>query len=322
MRIMAVGLGNWAAPEVGRKNLNKRAPARLFKPDVATQPPLRLMQKIVTVSEMRSLTAQFKRQGKTIALVATQGALHGGQEALMHAAAERADVVVVSIFVNPLQFGPSEVLANYPRSLEADLQQCETCGVDVVFVPSAEEMYPRGFSSFISEETISKSLCGISRPVHFRGVTTLMGKLLNLVRPDYAFFGQKTAQRAAVVRKMAGDLLFDTEVVVVPTVREPDGLAASVSNRLLSSIQRREALAIHEALECAKGMVDSGVRNPDRLIAEATHVLGRHLRVRVIYVTMVDPITLEPMREVVPGQTLLAIAAWIDEVRLIDNVLL
>jgi pantoate--beta-alanine ligase len=280
------------------------------------------MQKIATVSEMRSRTAELKAQGKTIALVATQGALHGGQEALMRAAAARADVVVVSIFVNPLQFGPSEVLANYPRSLDADLQQCEACGVGVVFVPSTEEMYSRGYSTYITEETISKSLCGISRPVHFRGVTTLMGKLLNLVRPDYIFFGQKTVQRAAVVRKMAGDLHFDAEIVVVPTVREADGLAASVSNRLLSTVQRREAQGIHEALECAKGMVDGGVRNPDRLIAEATHVLSRHLRVRVIYVTMVDPVTLEPVREVVPGRTLLAIAAWVDEVRLIDNIML
>lgn len=280
------------------------------------------MQKIATVSEMRSLAAQFNAQGKKIALVATQGALHTGQEALIRAAAQRAEVVVVSIFVNPLQFGPNEVIAKYPRSLEGDLALCEACGADVIFAPSLEEMYPRGYSTYVAEDITSKPLCGISRPTHFRGVTTMMANLLNLIRPDCVFYGQKTAQRAAVVKKMTVDLHFDVEILVVPTVRESDGLAAGVHNRDFTSSQRTEALALYRALQRAKEMADAGVKSPDRLIAEATHILSQHRRVRVIYVTLVDRETMEPQREVVAGRSMLAIAAWVDEVRLIDNIVL
>jgi pantoate--beta-alanine ligase len=280
------------------------------------------MQKITTVSEMRSVAAELKAHGKSIALVATQGALHSGQEALIRAAAQKADVVVVSIFVNPLQFGPNEVIANYPRSFEADLELCAACGAHIVFAPSAEEMYPRSFATYVIEESAAKPLCGISRPTHFRGVTTMMAKLLNLIRPDCAFYGQKTAQRAAVVRKMAADLHFPVEIVIVPTVREADGLAAGVRNRDFTASQRSSALALHQALTRAKEMADSGVKSPDRLIAEATHILRQHRRVRAIYVTIVDSTTLEPMREVAPGRSMLAIAAWVDEVRLVDNVVL
>jgi len=280
------------------------------------------MQKIATVSEMRSLAAQLEAQGKTVALVATQGALHAGQEALIRAAAQRADVVVVSIFVNPLQFGPNEPIAHYPRRFEADLALCEAAGAHVVFAPALEEIYPRGYSTYVTEDVTSRVLCGPSRPTHFRGVTTVMAKLFNIVRPDFAFFGQKAVQQAAVVRKMAADLHFDVEVVVVPTVREADGLAAGVRNADFTVSQRQEALALHTALKRAKEMVDAGVRNPDRLIAEATHVLGQRRRVRVIYVAIVDSATMETMRDIVPGRTMLAIAAWVDEVRLIDNMVL
>lgn len=280
------------------------------------------MQKIDSVSEMRTLAAQTKAAGKTIALVATQGALHAGQEALIRAAAQRADVVVVSIFVNALQFPPNEITANYPRSIEADLALCERCGAHVVFAPKAEEIYPRGFSTYVTEETTSKMLCGPSRPTHFRGVTTLMVKLFNIVQPNFAYFGQKAVQRAAVVRKMVADLHFDVEVIVVPTVREPDGLAAGVRNREFTTNQRQDALAFHRALTRAKEMVDAGLRNPDRLIAEATHILSQHRRIRIIYIAIVDAGTMEPVREVAPGKTMLAIAAWVDEIRLIDNIVL
>lgn len=277
------------------------------------------MQKIETVSEMRSIAAQLKAEGKTIALVATQGALHTGQEALIRAAAERADVVVVSIFVNALQFPANEIPANYPRSLEADLALCERCGAAIVFAPAAEEIYPKGFSSYVTEEVTSRMLCGPSRPTHFRGVTTLMAKLFNVIRPQLAYFGQKSVQRAAVVRKMAADLHFEVEVVVVPTVRDADGLAAGVRNGEFTASQRQEALAIYAALKRAHEMVEAGVRSPDRLVAEATHILGQRRRVRVIYISVVDTTTMEPVREVVPGQAMLAIAAWVDEIRLIDN---
>lgn len=280
------------------------------------------MKKIESLSEMRSAAAQWRAQGKTIALVPTMGALHGGQEALIRAAVQKAGVVVVSLFVNPLQFGPNETVANYPRSMAEDLQLCETCGAHVVFAPSVAEMYPAGYSTYVTEERIAKSLCGLSRPAHFRGVTTMMANFFNLIHPHYAFFGQKTAQRAAVVRKMAADLHFDVEIVVVPTVREVDGLATGVSNRAFTASQRAEALALSKALRKVKEMTDTGVRNPDRLIAEATHILSQHRRVRIIYISVVDTVTLEPVREAVAGKSMLAIAAWVDEVRLIDNILL
>jgi pantoate--beta-alanine ligase len=280
------------------------------------------MQKLETIAAMRSFAIALSLEGKTIALVPTQGALHAGQEALIRAAAAHADAVVVSLFVNPLQFPANEAAASYPRSLEADLELCAAAGAAAVFMPSAEEIYPKGFSSFVSEEGISRFLCGPSRPTHFRGVTTLMAKLINIIRPDYVYFGGKTAQRAAVVKKMISDLEFGVEVIVVPTVREPDGLAAGVRNREFTSTMRQEALAIHAALKRAQEMAAAGVRSPDRLIAEATHILGDRRRIRVIYVTIVDSATMETAREVVPGQSMMAIAVWIDEVRLIDNAVL
>ena len=268
---------------------------------------------------MRSVAADLRAQGKTIALVATQGALHAGQEALIRAAVQSAQVVIVSIFVNPLQFGPNEVMANYPRSLAEDVALCQRCGAHSVFAPTAEDIYPRGYSTFVTEDSTGKPLDGVSRPNHFRGVATVMAKLLTIVRPTQAFFGQKTAQRAAVVRKMAADLCFDVEIVVVPTVREADGLAAGVRNKEMTASQRQESLALSKALFKAKEMFAAGTRSPDRLIAEATHILGQHRRVRIIYVSIVNCVSMESAREVESGKTMLVIAAWVDELRMVDN---
>jgi pantoate--beta-alanine ligase len=280
------------------------------------------MQKIESVQEMRSLAAQFRQAGRTIALVQTSGALHAGHAALIAVAEARADVVVVSIFPNPLAFGSSENFAAFPRRPDGDVRLCQELQVDVAFIPPLEEMYPRGFSTYVTEEAISKPLCGISRPTHFRGITTGFAKLLNIIRPDIVVMGQRDAQQAAVVRKMITDLFFGAEVIVVPTVRESDGLAVTVRNQELTSGQRQEALAIYAALVKAKDMVAQGVRSTDRIIAEATHLLGERRRIRTIYVSMVDPATMEPVKELVPGATLFAIAAWVDEVRMIDNILL
>lgn len=280
------------------------------------------MQIIDSVQEMRSVAAQFKQTGKTVALVSTSGALHAGHAALIATAEARADVVVVTAFVNPLAFGSSENLGSYPRRPESDAKFCEELQVDVLFTPSADEMFPRGFSTYVTEEIISKPLCGISRPTYFRGVTTGLAKLLNIIRPDVVVTGQRDAQQAAVVRKMIEDLCFGIEVVVTPIVRESDGLAVTVRNRELSAGQRQEALAIYGALVQSQEMVAQGVRSTDRVIAEVTHLLGERRRIRMIYVSMVDPVSMDPVREIVPGKTLLAIAAWIDEVRLIDNVML
>jgi len=307
--------GRW----IEAKNLNKRGGTSLFKPDVSPNryTPMKIIE---SVTEMAAEVAAWRAAGKTLALVPTMGALHAGQAAMICAAKARADMVVVSIFLNPLQFGPNERFEQYPRTPLEDLALCEASGADVVFSPKQDVLLPRGYATFVSEEATSKPLCGASRPGHFRAVTTVMAKLFNIVRPHAVFFGQKTVQRAAVVRRMAEELNFPVEIVVVPTVREADGLAAGVRNREFTSSQRQEALALSKALKRAKEMADSGVRSPDRLIAEATHIMGQHRRVRVIYVAIVDTQTMETLREVVPGRSLLAISAWIDEVRLIDNV--
>lgn len=280
------------------------------------------MIKIDSVSEMRSAAAEYKRNGQTIALAITSGALHPGHAAVIAEARARAQIVVVTLFANPLAFGPSENFARYPRTPDRDLKLCADLGVDVVFAPSVEEMYPRGFSTYVTEEAVSRPLCGVSRPTHFRGVTTGTAKLLNIIRPDILAMGQRDAQQVAVVRKMIADLCFEAEVVVAPIVREADGLVLGVRNNDLTSGQRQETSAIYPALKRAQEMSGQGVRSTDRIIAEVTHLLGERRRIRVIYVAIVDPATMEPMREVVPGRSLLSIAVWIDELRFIDNALL
>ena len=281
------------------------------------------MQTITSVLEMQTLAEDLRSKGQIIGLVPTMGALHAGHVSLIKLAAEQADTVVVSIFVNPTQFGPSEDFSKYPRSLEADVAACEAAGADIVFAPTAEEIYPKGYSTFVVEEFIAKPLEGVSRPVHFRGVTTVVAKLFNIVRPDLAVFGQKDAQQVAVIKKMVEDLHFTVDVVVAPTLREPDGLAMSSRNRYLTATQRIEALVIHRALRKAIEMVASGERRVDRLIAEATHLIGLHRRVRVIYVSIVDRTTMVAVKgEITSGKAVMAIAAWVDEVRLIDNEVL
>ncbi len=280
------------------------------------------MQIITSVTEMQTLTEDLRSKGQIIGLVPTMGALHAGHLSLIRVASEQADTVVVSIFVNPTQFGPNEDFAKYPRELEQDIKGCEEAGADVIFTPSNDEMYPKGYSTYVTEEYVGKPLEGVTRPTHFRGVTTIVAKLFNIVRPDLAVFGQKDAQQVAVIKKMVQDLNFTVNVIVAPTLREPEGLAMSSRNRYLSTAQRLESFAISQALNKAVEMVASGERRSDRLIAEATHILSQKRRVRVIYVAVVDRHTMEPMRDVVTGVSMMTIAAWIDETRLIDNAVL
>lgn len=280
------------------------------------------MERIESVHQMQSLAISLRAQGKQIALIPTQGALHPGHRSLIEAARSQADLVVVSSFVNPVQFAANEGFDKYPRDAEADASLCSEAGVDVLFTPSQADMYPKGYSTFVTEEALSKGLCGISRPAHFRGVTTILSKLLNIVRPDMVVFGQKNAQQAAVARKMIADLNFPVQVLVQPTVREPDGLPFGSRNRLLSPGQREDAGVLFRALQRGKELVDTGVRNVDRVVAEATHILSQRRRVRVIYVAIVDRESMEPERQIVPGRSMLAIAVWVDELRLIDNIVL
>jgi pantoate--beta-alanine ligase len=281
------------------------------------------MQIITSIFEMQTLAEDLRSKGQIIGLVPTMGALHDGHVSLIKLAGEQADTVVVSIFVNPTQFGPSEDFSKYPRSLEADVAACEAAGADIVFTPTAEEIYPKGYSTFIVEEHIAKPLEGVSRPAHFRGVTTVVAKLFNLVRPDLAVFGQKDAQQVAVIKKMVTDLHFTVNIVVAPTLREADGLALSSRNRYLSATQRVEALVIYRALRKAVEMVAAGEKRVDRLIAEATHLIAQHRRARLIFVSVVDRDSMEAVRgEITPGRVVMAIAIWVDEVRLIDNEIL
>jgi len=278
------------------------------------------MQIIPTINEMQALAISLRTQGKLIALVPTMGALHEGHLRLIDVAKQKADVVIVTIFVNPAQFGPNEDFAKYPRTLEADTAACEKRGADLVFAPKTTEIYPPGYSTYVSEERLSKGLCGISRPGHFRGVCTVVNLLFNITRPDFAVFGQKDAQQVAVIKKMVTDLWLPVEVVVAPTVREADGLAMSSRNQYLSGDQRQEATKIYKALREGKRLVDEGIRSPDRVLAEITHVLAQSRKIRLIYVAMVDRDTFVPVREVLPGKSLIVVAVWVNDIRLIDNL--
>lgn len=278
------------------------------------------MQKHDKIVAMLDAVRALKADGKRIACVPTLGALHAGHASLIRLAREKADVVVVSVFVNPLQFGPSEDFAKYPRTPSSDAALCEKEKVDLLFTPSVEEMFPRGFSTYLHEELVSKPLCGIARPALFRGVLTGWLKLFNIVRPDVLVMGEKDAQQVAVVRKAAADLLLPIEIVTGPVVRDVDGLAVSARNNYLTPTQREEALAVYAALRKAKEMVESGVKSTDRLVAEVTHLIAAKRRLRVVYISIVDRNTMEQLREITPGQCLLAISYWVDEVRLTDNM--
>jgi len=278
------------------------------------------MQKIETVSAMREAAAALRAGGRKIAFLPTLGALHAGHASLIRLAREDGSAVVVSAFVNPLQFGPSEDLAKYPRTAAGDLLLAEKEGVDVLFAPTAEEMFPKGFSSLLLEEAVSKPLCGVARPVLFRGTLTCWLKLFNIVQPDVLVMGEKDMQLVAVVKKAAADLLLPFKILTGPVVRDADGMTVSARNNYLTPSQREEALAVVRALRKAKEMVDSGVRSSDRLVAEATHIIAAKRRLRVIYISVVDPRTMEPIREIVPGECLMAISYWVDEVRLKDNM--
>ncbi len=280
------------------------------------------MQTHDTVSAMQQLARETHAAGKTLGFVPTMGALHQGHLDLIKLAATKADVVVVSIFVNPTQFGPNEDFDRYPRALEADLELCEGAGAHHVFLPTKDTIYPEGYSTYIEEQSVAAPLEGESRPAFFRGVTTVVAKLFNIVQPDIAVFGQKDAQQLAVVRKMVTDLHIPVEIVAGPTTRDTDGLALSSRNAYLTNSQREGARAIPQTLEKIKAMVDAGERRAERLVAETTHLLADERRIRVIYVAVVDPTTMKKQTDVEPGNSLLAVAAWLDQTRLIDNTLL
>ena len=253
--------------------------------------------------------------------IPTMGALHEGHLSLVRAARAKCDVVAVSIFVNPLQFGPSEDLAKYPRTFEHDRELLEKEAVDILFVPTPEEMYPAGAVTYVTVEGLSEKLCGKSRPGHFRGVTTVVAKLFHIVEPDVAFFGQKDAAQATIIRRMVQDLNLPVEIAVCPIVREPDGLAMSSRNAYLNPQERKSALALNRALSEVKSRFDQGERNASGLITVGKQTLTRELGVRLDYFEIVDPVTFDPMPELT-STVLVALAALVGNTRLIDNILL
>jgi pantoate--beta-alanine ligase len=273
-----------------------------------------------TIAETRNACERLRTAGRTLGLVPTMGALHQGHLSLVRAAQASCDAVAVSIFVNPTQFGPKEDFAGYPRSLEQDCRTLEAAGIDLVFAPSAAEMYPNGANTFVEVAGLSERLDGASRPGHFRGVATVVAKLLHIFAPERAFFGQKDAAQIAVLRKMVRDLQFPVQLDVCPTVREPDGLALSSRNRNLSDEQRRQALVLYRALLYVQQQVHGGESDSSKLIAGALSIIQEEPAVRVDYFSVVDPETLEDVPDVRPGGALVAIAAIVGATRLIDNL--
>jgi len=274
-----------------------------------------------TIEEMRSASSATRREGKRFGFVPTMGALHEGHLSLVRAAKATSDVVAVSIFVNPLQFAPTEDLAKYPRSFERDRELLEKEAVNILFAPQTEEMYPKGAVTYVTVEGLSEKLCGSSRPGHFRGVTTVVAKLFHIVEPDLAFFGQKDAAQATIIRRMVRDLNLPVEVVVCPIVREPDGLAMSSRNAYLSPQERKTALVLNRSLTETKNRFDQGERNAIALIAVGKQIVAQEPAARLDYFEILDPGTFDPI-PALTSPALVAVAAFVGNTRLIDNILL
>lgn len=279
------------------------------------------MKILRTVEELRRWSRASRSNGQSVGLVPTMGALHAGHASLIRAARKECEAVAVSIFVNPTQFGPKEDFTRYPRTFEADCALAEREGANVIFAPAVEEMYPAGAATFVEVEGLSNRLDGKSRPGHFRGVATVVTKLLVAAEADKTFFGQKDAAQVAVLRRMVTDLRIGTEIVVCAIVREPDGLALSSRNAYLSAVERKQALVLSRAVREVETMVTQGERRAEALIEAAGSVFAGEPAVRIDYIELVDWATLEPVSIAVPG-TLFAVAAWVGKTRLIDNAIM
>lgn len=279
------------------------------------------MEIIERIEELRSQIKAWKKEGKTIGFVPTMGYLHEGHKSLIDRAVKENDKVVVSDFVNPMQFGPKEDLATYPRDLDMDANLCKDAGVDIIFYPSAETMYKDSFSSFVDMNTLTKGLCGKTRPIHFRGVCTVLAKLFNIVTPDRAYFGQKDAQQLAVVKHMVEDLNFDIEIIGCPIIREADGLAKSSRNTYLSKEQRESAVVLSKALSMGKQMIENGEADPQKVISAIEEEIKKVQGTKIDYVEIVTWPYLETAT-ITKGSILCALAVYFDKVRLIDNFII
>lgn len=278
------------------------------------------MKIINTIEEMNAISKRIILEGKSIGYVPTMGYLHAGHLSLIKKAREHNDIVIVSIFVNPTQFGPSEDLEAYPRDLERDATLCEAEGTDIIFHPKPEDMYPHGYTTYVETYgVITKKLCGASREGHFQGVTTVLTKLFNIVRPSSAYFGQKDAQQVAVVEKMVKELNIDVAIVPCPIIREADGLAMSSRNAYLTASQRKDALVLSQSLNKAQTLIEEGQRSAALIIKAMTKIIESVDYAEIDYVEIVDAATLESV-ETLMGDTLIALAVKVGKPRLIDNV--
>lgn len=271
-----------------------------------------------TVAGVKAQVKEWKKEGKTVGLVPTMGYLHEGHKSLIDRAVRENDKVVVSVFVNPIQFGPKEDLESYPRDFQADCVLCENAGAALVFHPEVSEMYAEDFSTYVDMDAVTKELCGKSRPTHFRGVCTVVNKLFHIVAPDRAYFGQKDAQQLAVIRRMVRDLNMDVQIVGCPIVREADGLAKSSRNTYLSPEERKAALVLSRAIQAGKEMVLSGEKDGDKVLQEMRNIISEEPMARIDYVEMVRWDTIE-VHHRVDCPILVAIAVFIGKTRLIDN---
>lgn len=278
------------------------------------------MKIVGTVKEVREQVKEWKKQGLSVGFVPTMGYLHEGHKSLMDAARKGNDKVVVSIFVNPMQFGPTEDLATYPRDLDHDAALCESAGVDLIFHPEAEEMYEKDFCSFVDMTGLTEGLCGKTRPIHFRGVCTVVNKLFNIVTPDHAYFGQKDGQQLAVIKRMVRDLNMDIEIVGCPIVREEDGLAKSSRNTYLSSEERKAALILSKTVALGKELAKTE-KDANKVVEAMKKNIETEPLANIDYVEAVDALSMAPV-EKLEGTCMLAMAVYIGKTRLIDNTLI
>ncbi|MBI3617893.1 MAG: pantoate--beta-alanine ligase [Candidatus Omnitrophica bacterium] len=277
------------------------------------------MRVIKSVKSIQQFIKKTKLAGKTVGFVPTMGALHDGHRSLLRRCRRENDIVVLSLFVNPGQFGPKEDFAKYPRREPADKKLAKKENVDIIFIPTAEEMYPAGYLTYVEVERMTQGLCGRSRPGHFRGVTTVVGKLLNIVMPDVLYLGQKDAQQAAVVTRMVRDLNFPVRCKICPTVREADGLAMSSRNRYLSAGQRKEAAVLYRSLKEARQSVAAGNRLATVIVGEIRSRIARESSGRIDYIECADADTFMPLKRI-QGKAIVALAVWFGRTRLIDNI--
>ncbi len=279
------------------------------------------MQIATTINEVRTLVKTWKKEGMSVGFVPTMGYLHEGHGSLITRAREENDKVVVSIFVNPMQFGPGEDLESYPRDLAKDSAYCESLGADLIFHPEPEEMYMEGFCSYVDMSVLTEELCGLSRPVHFRGVCTVVNKLFHIVQPDRAYFGQKDAQQLAIIKRMVQDLNMDLEIIGCPIVREEDGLAKSSRNTYLSAEERQAALVLSQAVKLGQELVAAGETDANKIVSEMRDLIEKEPLARIDYVKAVDGLTMQQI-DTVKEPMLVALAVYIGKTRLIDNFMI